>query len=169
MVENVTTIATNLVIAKSAGGFFNFLNKFFDLVFGWLISWNPLFGLIVISVILTFLVTLAYKYLTNQTLMKDLKDKLKDYQKQMKESKHDQPKMMEIQKQAMELNMKYMLQSFKPTIYTLLPLILIFNWLRLVYQGIDLNFLWFIHNWIWVYILISIAASMLLRKLLKVH
>ena len=169
MVANLTLLQTNLEIAKSSGGFFNFLNRFFDFIFGWLVALNPLFGLIVISLVLTLIITIAYKYLTDQKLMKELKDKLKDYQNQMKENKQDHQKVMEIQKQAMDANMKYMIQSFKPTIYTLLPLILIFNWLRTIYQGIDLNFLWFIHNWIWVYILISVISSMLLRKILKVH
>ena len=171
LVENLTkpTIENNLLIAQNPGGIFGFLNQFFDLIFGSLVAWSPLYGLIIISFILTLIITVAYKYLTDQNLMKEMKAKLKEYQKQMKENKGDTSKIMEIQKKAMEINMKYMMHSLKPSLFTLLPLILIFNWLRIVFEGIDLNFLGFFNGWIWAYIIVSIAFSIGLRKVLKVH
>src|SRR3989344_3056735 len=167
-ISNIT-IEENIALAQVGGGFFNFLNKSLNFVFGDLVILNPLIGLIVVSFILTLLITLAYKFLTKQHLMKEWKEELNSYQKQMKEHKHDHKKVIELQKPMMEVQMKYMMHSFRPLLFTFLPLILIFNWLRAVFQGIDLNFLWFMHNWIWVYILTSIIFSMIIRKLLKVH
>ena len=168
-IVNNVTIEGNLALAKAGGGPFNFLNKFFDVVFNGLITWDPLWGLAAISFILTLIITLAYKFLTKQHLMKEWKDQLKDYQKQIKENKHDHKKVLELQKPMMEVQMKYMMHSFRPMIFTLLPLILIFNWMRTVFEGIDLNFLGFLNNWLWAYIITSIIFSIIIRKILKVH
>ncbi|MBI2106334.1 DUF106 domain-containing protein [Candidatus Woesearchaeota archaeon] len=143
-------------------------DSFFNSVFGFLIEWNPLVALIIISFILTALITIAYKYLTDQELMKSLKAELKSLQSEMKEAKHDTQKLMNLQKQSMEKNMKYMMNSFKPTLFTLIPLLIIFSWLRNSFTNVELNFFG-ISSWIWVYIIFSILFSIVLRKLLRVH
>jgi len=140
-------------------------DSFFNLIFGFLISWNPLVAIIIISFLMTLLITLSYKFLTNQEMMKSLKGEIKDFQQQMKEHKEDSQKVMEIQKLSLEKNMKYMMHSFKPTLFTFVPLIIIFTWLRTTYSTITLPFL----SWFWVYIIVSIVFSMVLRKALKIH
>jgi len=145
------------------------LKEFFDLIFGWSIAIDPVFGIFFVSLVLTFLITIVYKYVTNQEEMKSLKEEIKKLQEKMKLHKDDPKKAMEIQKEAMSKNMSYMMKSFKPTLITFLPLILIFSWLRNIYQGMDLNFLGFINGWIWVYIIFSIVLSMGFRKILKVY
>tara|TARA_Y100000034_G_C6614891_1_gene267886 strand:- start:37 stop:474 length:438 start_codon:yes stop_codon:yes gene_type:complete len=144
------------------------LDNFFNAIFGPLISWSPLGALIIISFILTALITVAYKYFTDQELMKSLKAELKSLQHEMKEAKHDTEKVMQLQKQSMEKNMKYMMNSFKPTLITLIPILIIFSWLRAEYTDKALNFLG-INSWIWIYIIFSIIFSIALRKLLRVH
>ena len=143
------------------------LDSFFNPIFGPFVNWNPLIALLIISFLMTFLITLSYKYLTNQELMKSLKDELKDFQKQMKDNKDNSQKVMDIQKQSLEKNMKYMMHSFKPTLYTFIPLIIIFTWLKNAYTG--KGALIFGLTWIWVYIISSIIFSILLRKVLKVY
>jgi len=144
------------------------LGNFFNLIFGWSIAIHPIFGIAFISFILTLFMTLAYKYLTDQVLMKGLKDDTKNLQNKMKEFKNDAKKLVSLQKEAMEKNMKYMMHSFKPMLVTFVPIIFIFSWLRNVYNGVDLN-LWIIHNWIWGYILFTFIFSYVLRKALKVY
>jgi uncharacterized membrane protein (DUF106 family) len=144
------------------------LDGLFNTIFGPLISWHPLGALIIISFLLTALITVAYKYFTDQELMKSLKAELKSLQAEMKEAKHDTERLMQLQKQSMEKNMKYMMNSFKPTLITLVPILIIFSWLRATYLEIDLNFFG-ISSWIWVYIIFSIVFSIGLRKLLRVH
>jgi len=141
---------------------------FFNSIFGPLINFNPEFGLILISFLLTIVITIAYKYLTDQELMKSLKAELKELQGQMKEFKHDTAKVMQLQKVSMEKNMKYMMHSFKPTLFTFVPLIIVFGWLRSAYETIELSFLG-LHSWLWIYILSSIIFSIILRKLMRVH
>lgn len=89
---------------------------------------NPLLLIASISLLLSLLINIVYKFTTNQELMKKLKDELKFHQEEMKKHRADPKKMAEVQKKAMEKNMIYMRHSFKPTLYTFIPLILIFSW-----------------------------------------
>jgi uncharacterized membrane protein (DUF106 family) len=97
---------------------------------GQLLPLPPFFAILIITAFITLLVTIVYKYTTNQREMKSIKTDLKTYQKQMRETK-DTKKLMEIQKKALDLNMKYMMSSFKSTLYTFIPIIIIFGWLNM--------------------------------------
>ncbi len=99
-------------------------------VFAPLLTLPPLIGIIIISVIVTVLVTVIYKWTTDQNLMKQLKDETKEFQNEIKTLKNDPKKAMEVQKKAMKTNMKYMTLSFKPMLFTFIPIILIFGWLN---------------------------------------
>jgi uncharacterized membrane protein (DUF106 family) len=106
----------------------SFLDSIFDPVLGPLLNIPLFFTLLIICAVLTFIITIVYKYTTNQSEMKQIKDDLKRYQKEMKETK-DPKKMMATQKKALDLNMKYMMSSFKSTLYTFIPILIIFAWL----------------------------------------
>ncbi|MBI4447344.1 DUF106 domain-containing protein [Candidatus Woesearchaeota archaeon] len=128
------------------------------------------YGLIIISFILTLIVTLAYKFFTDQKLMKELKEEMKALQKEVKELKDHPEKMMEAQKKAMEKNMKYLMHSMKPTLITFIPIILIFGWLRQYYTAIgNPDLPPFGLTWIWTYIIFSLVMSIALRKILKIY
>ncbi len=111
-------------------GFFSFLDPALNFALDWMLRFDPLISILILSLVLSVLITLAYKYTTNQDLMKSLKDELKSLQVQMRELKHDPSKMMEVNKRAMEANMKYMTHSFRPMLFTFLPIILVFGWLN---------------------------------------
>ncbi len=97
---------------------------------------GPLFRLplaaavIIISFFIALIITIIYKYTTDQTMMKQLKDEMKDLQKKAKELRTQPEKAMKVQQKIMQANMKYMKQSFKSTLFTFLPIILIFGWLQ---------------------------------------
>lgn len=145
---------------------------FFDYVFGPLLSLGPVWTIVGISLLLSIIVTLATKFLTNQETMKLLKGEITELQKKMKEQSQDPAKMMGFQKEAMQKNLQYMKHSFRATLYTILPLLLIFGWLQSHFG--TLGKLWFIPvvgwgvGWIGTYILSSIVFTILLRKLFKV-
>lgn len=107
----------------------NILNAIFNPVLSPLLSLPPVWSLLIISFFIALVSTLAYKYVTNQDLMKRLKTEMKELQKELKTLRDQPEKLMQVQKKAMETNMKYMTQSFKPTLVTFIPLILIFAWL----------------------------------------
>lgn len=104
-------------------------NSILKPVFDPLLNLHPLVALLIISFAITLVVTIIYKFMTNQKKMKEMKEEIKDYQKKMKETK-DSKKMLDIQKKAMDVNMQYMLQSMKPTLITFIPLIFVFAWLN---------------------------------------
>ena len=144
------------------------LENFFENTLGWAIEWSPLGGLFIISFLLTLLVTLVYKHMTDQELLKSIKEEMKELREEMKRFKEDPKKMMELQKESMEKSMVQMKNTFKPMLITFIPLILVFGWLREKYELIDISFLG-ITSWLWIYIIFSIILSTTLRKFLKVH
>jgi len=80
-----------------------------------------------ISLIISLLVTILYKYTTDQKLIKDIKAKMKVLQKDIRGIK-DPKKAMEKNKEVMQLNSKLMGQTMKSTLYTIIPMLFIFAW-----------------------------------------
>lgn len=141
--------------------------SFLDIALKPLFVWSPLGTLLILSLLITLITTLVYKWLTNQELMKSLREEIKGFQREMKDHKDNPSKAMEIQKKSMEKNIKYMMHSFKPMLVTFIPLLLIFGWLRRIYG--DAGPLIFGLSWIWVYIISTVIFSIIIRKALKVH
>ncbi len=144
------------------------IGNILDKIFLWAIELSPLGGLFLVSFVLTLLVTVVYKYMTDQELLKSIKEEMKEIRKEMKEFREDPKKMMELQKKSMEKSMVQMKNSFKPMLITFIPLILVFGWLRKVYEVTEVSFLG-ISSWLMIYIIFSIIFSITLRKFLKVH
>ncbi len=105
------------------------LNSFLDSILGFLLSWNPLIAIIILSLFISLLITIIYKYATNQSLLKDIKDEMKRLQELSKTLRDNPSEMMSTQKRMMDLNMKYMLHGFRATLITFLPIILLFGWM----------------------------------------
>ncbi|MBW2983702.1 TMCO1/EMC3 family protein [Candidatus Woesearchaeota archaeon] len=114
------------------------LGSLLDPIFSPLLKLPIAFAVAIIAFIVSVLVTVIYKYTTNQSLMRDLRNELKEFQKEIKELRNHPEKALEVQKKSMETNMKYMGHSMKSTLFTLLPVILIFGWLNanLAYEPI---------------------------------
>ncbi len=108
----------------------SFLDPFLNNIFGFMLNWQPVYAIILLSFVISLVIVVIYKLMTNQKEMKQLKDDLSAHQKKMKELKHDPEKMMQVQKEAMSTNMKYMTKSMKPTFITFIPIILIFGWMQ---------------------------------------
>nr|MBA4404924.1 hypothetical protein [Nanoarchaeum sp.] len=144
------------------------LDSFFNAVFGWSININPVFGLFFITLILTLIVTIIYKYATDQKKQKMAKEEMKMIRGDMKKYKEDPKKVMEFQKRAMELSMEQMKNSFKPMLITFIPLVIIFAWLKITYEPLTLNLVG-IHSWLLIYIIFSLILSPILRKVMKVY
>ena len=145
------------------------LDTFFNVITGPLFRLPEPFPILVISLFLTLVTTLIYKYVTDQELMKTLKDDMKAMQAEMKTLKDHPEKMMAVQKQAMQKNMKYMMQSFKPMLITFIPVVFIFGWLNRHYAALGNPDVFFGISWLWTYIIFSLVFSIGLRKFLKVY
>ena len=97
-------------------GFFDFLNPTLDFLLGWVLLLPPFWGILIITAIISVIITLVYKYATDQGLMKNLKTEMKELQKQMKELKEHPEEVKKIQSKFMGLNGKYTMESFKPSL-----------------------------------------------------
>lgn len=129
-----------------------------DLIFS-----NPIASIISISFLVTLFMTLVTKHFTDQTRMKELKEKQKAYQKELKENKGDVEAQKKIQKEMMSGSMELMKHSFKPMIFTFIPLIAIFWWVRGIFLETTIA-----NTWLWWYIGVAIGSSIILRKVLNV-
>lgn len=107
------------------------VESFMDPLLNPLLQLGYFWALLIMSLIITLITTLIYKYTTNQNLMKDLKDELKALQKEMKELRDQPEKAMAVQKKVMDTNSKYMMHSFKPMLFSFVPIILFFGWMNL--------------------------------------
>jgi len=106
------------------------VNSFMDPILGWLLYLHPALAVLLISLIVSSVITIAIKLLTDQTLMKDLRDELKELQDQMKQLRNNPNKLAKVNSEFMETNRKYMSHSMRPTLFTFLPIILVFGWLN---------------------------------------
>ena len=101
-----------------------------DPIFRPLLNLPIFWSIVLVSLGVSLLITFVYKWMTDQNMMKSLKEEMKNFKEEMKAFKDDPAKVMAIQKRAMETNMKYMMHSMKPTLVTFLPIIIIFGWLN---------------------------------------
>ena len=126
-----------------------------------IMSANPKLSIILVGFLVTLVMTLITKKVTDQNRMKELKEIQKKCQIKLKDSKGDMKKQQEIQKEIMACSMELMKHSFKPALYTMIPALLLITWLRGIYTEI-------LSGWLWWYIGSAIISSIALRKILNV-
>lgn len=111
-----------------------FLDSLFDPVLLPLMNKSPFLGVLLISLVLSFIVVLVYKYFTNQVEMKRIKEQQKEFQQKLKELKDKPEEMEKLQKEAMGKSFESMKESMKhtwrATLITILPVILVFGWMN---------------------------------------
>lgn len=139
-----------------------------DFLFGWAIRYDPVFALAFVTFLATLFVTLAYKYFTDQQLLKSLREDMDNLRKEAKSYGNDLGKLKSHNGKVWEKQLEMMKQNFKPMLLTLVPFFILFAWLRITYEALTFSFLG-ITSWFWLYFLFSIIFSLLLRKILKVY
>jgi len=103
-----------------------------------LLRLNPIFALLLISIVTVTFSTLIYKRFSNQTEIKRLKGLVKDLNKEAKTHMDDKDKVLSIQNDILKYNMDLMKLTMRPSFYTIIPLMFIFIWLSLVYAQIPI-------------------------------
>ena len=122
---------------------------------------NAILSIILISIMINLIVLLITKFFSDQTRIRELKKQQKEFNKALKDVRGDVEKTLEIQKKAMEHSLELMKHSFRPLLITMIPLLLFFWWIREIFSPV-------LSGWIWYYIVSSIIASLILRKVLNV-
>lgn len=125
---------------------------------------NPKGAVVLLSVGVTFLMTLITKFFTDQIKMKELKERQKELQKKSKEARGDLKEMEKINQEILTISMEMMKHSFKPLLITIVPIIFMFSWAKKAFALTPLA-----SSWIWWYIGASIISSIIMRKIMKVH
>lgn len=146
----------------------NTIHKILDPSAGALLGWNVTYGMIILISIITFFMTLAQKYLTDQVTIKEMRKEQKEISAEMKKYRDNPEKMMEFQKKNIELMPKMFKLSLRPMAYTGVPLILFFRWFMDYFAAIpEFRFFGFF-TWFWFYLVASIIISSIIRKVLDV-
>lgn len=122
---------------------------------------NPKLSIFIVSVIVTFVSTLAHKYLTNQEHLRSLKARQKEIQKELKNTK-DPSVMQELNAEMLKITGVMFKSSFRPLFVTIIPFLILFAWLNSVYRPTLGT------GWIWWYLGFSILSSIIIRKMMKV-
>ena len=135
----------------------------------WMLNWNFLMGMIIITFFINLAQTLVHKYTTNQEELKKMKDDQKKFQEEMKQLKNQPDKMLELQKKQWETLPKSFSLSMQSAVYTIIPLILFFRWFNDFFTILNNPKIFLGLGWIGTYILFSIVFSIILKKILKVH
>ncbi len=114
-------------------------DAFFNSVFGPILRLSQPWPVLIISLMITLLITIVYKFMTDQEMMKKTKQEVKELQQDIKQFREDPKKMIEVQKEMMDKQFKMMGHSMKPTFITLIPIIIIFGWLNstMAYEPIN--------------------------------
>ena len=116
------------------------LESFFNSIFGWAIDISPRTGIIVVSFVMTLVATLIHKFMTDQTLLKNIKEEMKQIRKEIKEAAQDPAKMAELNKKSMEKSMTQMKHTLKPIIITMVVFFILFSWLRDKFDPLQVDF-----------------------------
>ena len=146
---------------------------------------QPLISVIIYSFIITFFLTWIYKKTTNQTKLKEIKERTAELRKKMMENKGDLAKVNQLQQEMMQLSAGQMKESFKSMIFTFIPLIFIFWFLKKLYLEwawnpnlTNGNIIYWHKNiplfhdgagWFLCYIIFGMIFNTILRKYMKVH
>lgn len=133
---------------------------------GYLLNWDPSWGLLIISCIISLITTILQKYMTDQETLKSLRAEQKVLNQQMKEYKEHPEKVMELQRKQMPLVWKSMEISMRPALFTAIPFILLIRWFGDYFADNPSEIFGFM-SWFWAYVLFAVVSSIALRKIFK--
>ena len=138
-----------------------------DPTLGVILNQDVNLGMVLITALITFIISLTQKYTMDHEKMKELKTNQKDLQKRMQEYKDHPEKLAEINKEFMGTFLELISASMSSAVYTIVPIILFFRWFQdyfSLHEGVKIfGFL----SWFWAYLITAIIFSSVFRKVLK--
>jgi uncharacterized membrane protein (DUF106 family) len=137
-----------------------------------------LISIAIISLVITFLQLLAYKKLSDQERIKEIKERQKQISKEIREVK-DEKRLQALNKEMLSLSGELMRLSMWPSLITLLPLLLVLWLLRNVYtaNGVGNIISWQANlpivgngaGWLLCFIVFTFVFNLVLRKIMKIY
>lgn len=101
------------------------LNGIFDLLLTPFRSLNPLWPLVVFSLITGIIMLVIFRYTSNQAGIKQAKDRIKGYLYEIRLFKDDLRVLFSAQKNILRYNLTYIRHGLKPMLFMTLPIVLI--------------------------------------------
>ncbi len=129
-----------------------------------IITNNPRISIVLISLAVTFFISLVNYFILDKERIKEIKERQKSIQAQMKQHQKEgsHQKVLELNKELMSHSMDMMRHTIKPMIITLIPILILFGFIRSTFNQTEIASTWF-----WWYIISAILGSLLFRKILK--
>lgn len=133
--------------------------------------------LLIISLVLSLVMVIITKLLTNQDVIRGAKREMKFYQDKIKKAQKDGDKaaVSKLSSDMLKASSKQMKQSMKPMFASLIIFVIALGWLTgaygelLIQLPIALPILGSELNWFWWYLIIVLPTSFLFRKMLGVE
>lgn len=142
---------------------------------------------LIISAVITFAITLIYRFLVNQSEVRELKAKLKENQNKIKELQKTNPQEAnKLLAETMNLSSSQFRMSMKPMFLTLIIVVVVLPWMGGIFSGIAIKLPFYsslfksmlgwlvgstglIKPWLAWYMLVSIPIGQLFRKMIGVE
>ncbi len=132
---------------------------------------------LIISLLLSLLMVIITKVLTNQDEIKKAKREMKFYQEKIKKAQNsgDKEAVSKLSNDMLKASGKQMKQSMKPMFASLIIFVVALGWLAaeygelLIAMPVSLPFLGPELNWFWWYLIIVLPTSFIFRKMLGVE
>jgi uncharacterized membrane protein (DUF106 family) len=128
--------------------------------------------LLVYTVILSLVIAILYKILTNQTEADNIKEEMKYFKDKIDEAKKngDTSKMNQHTTDMLKVSSKQFKITMKPMIASMFVFLIVLGWFGGVFANlvIPTPFAGYELNWFWWYLVITIPATMIFRKLMGV-
>lgn len=134
---------------------------------GKLLDWNVDLGMLIFAAIISLVITLAQKYLTDQQTLRDIKKEQKILQEEMKKYKDHPEKLLELQKKQLEFIPRTFDITMRPAIYTSVPIILFFRWFNDYFAANPVK-VFGVLSWFWAYLIFNIILTSIFRKVFDV-
>ena len=126
-----------------------------------LIKSNPRTSIVVISLLISFFISVVNYFVIDKERMREIKARQKEIQIEMKEHQkagnHEQ--MAVLQKEMMSNIGASFKQSFKPMLITIIPILVLFTLIRSTFIDTAIA-----KSWLWWYLGTAIISSMIFRK-----
>ncbi|RJP74340.1 MAG: hypothetical protein C4532_02705 [Candidatus Abyssobacteria bacterium SURF_17] len=111
------------------------ITAFFDLILSPFSGLSPIWGLLVVSVLTGIVMVIIFKYTSNQSAIRETKDKISAYFMEIRLFKDDLGLMLDAQRRILRTNLRYMKYSVMPMLVMIVPVILILAQLGIRYAN----------------------------------
>ena len=149
---------------------------YLDTIFKPILGFQPFIAELIISAIITFIITMSYRFLMNQDKLREIKNKQKENQERIKELQKTNPKeASDLLNSTMALSRHQLGLSMKPMLLTLIIVSIILPWMAYEFPGIIVKLPFYLpyfendFGWLMWYIIISVPLGQTFRKILGVE